>query len=417
MATTYRLAPFFFPSSSSSSSISFLMYKSPFASASDANHQSSPSESSSFSRNRTRTISFMSRNNGSVFTVYRLHWCYQCHQMVRIHSDRDAICPRCYGGFVYEIDRRTRALIDLDDFGPTYSAADQLIDAISSIFQPSSPPRPAPRRTRRRVGTAVASRGGSDHVIDRDGQHREPWPGLGGASIYPQLLLRPSNNAPPAGGRASAAGAVPTAAGPSPGDYFIGPGLHELIEELTHNDRPGPPPAPQSAIGALPTVALTERHLVADSECPVCKEDFEAGGMVREMPCAHIFHSDCIVPWLELHNSCPVCRYVLPSGTAGGSSSTPSAPSASLPERERTMNRSREEEAAFAGNEERLALGGGYSHDQHVNLSRPWNFFWHLWPHRPLNSNYGYQRQQNSRSGNGGPWNSLWSYLGWPLID
>ncbi|KAF2273481.1 uncharacterized protein EI97DRAFT_436127 [Westerdykella ornata] len=51
--------------------------------------------------------------------------------------------------------------------------------------------------------------------------------------------------------------------------------------------------------------------------CPICLDDFESNEtQVRELPCRHIFHPDCIDPYL-LNNSslCPICKEsVMPSG-------------------------------------------------------------------------------------------------------
>jgi len=94
------------------------------------------------------------------------------------------------------------------------------------------------------------------------------------------------------------------------GDYFIGPGLDLLLQHLAENDpnRQGTPPARKEAVEALPTVKIME-----PLQCSVCLDDFEKGTEAKEMPCKHKFHVRCIVPWLELHSSCPVCRFELPS--------------------------------------------------------------------------------------------------------
>ncbi|THG22104.1 putative RING-H2 finger protein ATL19 [Camellia sinensis] len=46
--------------------------------------------------------------------------------------------------------------------------------------------------------------------------------------------------------------------------------------------------------------------------CAVCLEEFGEQTEVTSMPCSHVFHHGCIVPWLKSHNSCPMCRYEIP---------------------------------------------------------------------------------------------------------
>lgn len=141
-------------------------------------------------------------------------------------------------------------------------------------------------------------------------------------------------------------------------DFFMGSGLQHLLEQLSVNGRQGPPPAPRSAIDAMPTIRITQRHMNTDSHCPVCQDEFELGCEARQMPCNHIYHSDCIVPWLVQHNSCPVCRLELPP---------------LVPERRHTNWTSR--------------LGGSSSNtNQSQGRRNPLSF---LWPFRSSNQNTG----------------------------
>jgi E3 ubiquitin-protein ligase RNF115/126 len=101
-----------------------------------------------------------------------------------------------------------------------------------------------------------------------------------------------------------------TSADVSLGYYFLGPGLDILLQRLAESDlnRSGTPPTKKEAVDALPTVSILEVL-----GCSVCLEGFEMGAEAKEMPCQHKFHSHCILPWLELHSSCPTCRFQMPT--------------------------------------------------------------------------------------------------------
>ncbi|GAB4824850.1 hypothetical protein Ancab_007719 [Ancistrocladus abbreviatus] len=43
--------------------------------------------------------------------------------------------------------------------------------------------------------------------------------------------------------------------------------------------------------------------------CVICLEDFELRCEVTITPCEHIFHEECIVPWVKSHGQCPICRF------------------------------------------------------------------------------------------------------------
>lgn len=38
----------------------------------------------------------------------------------------------------------------------------------------------------------------------------------------------------------------------------------------------------------------------------MCKEDYALGESVRQLPCNHLFHDSCIVPWLEQVTALPL---------------------------------------------------------------------------------------------------------------
>ncbi|KAE8716445.1 RNF181 protein [Hibiscus syriacus] len=77
------------------------------------------------------------------------------------------------------------------------------------------------------------------------------------------------------------------------------------------------PPASKSVVENLPSVVVTQEDVVnSNALCAVCKDEVNLGEKMKQLPCTHRYHRDCIVPWLGIRNTCPVCRHELPTDDA-----------------------------------------------------------------------------------------------------
>ncbi|PKU63573.1 uncharacterized protein LOC110105781 isoform X1 [Dendrobium catenatum] len=100
------------------------------------------------------------------------------------------------------------------------------------------------------------------------------------------------------------------------GDYIDAQGFEELLEQLAEADssRRGAPPAATSSVQSLPCVIISKDHEKNGTlVCAVCKDPLSINAEARQLPCSHLYHPSCILPWLRTRNSCPVCRYELPT--------------------------------------------------------------------------------------------------------
>ncbi|KAM9105777.1 E3 ubiquitin-protein ligase RNF126 isoform X4 [Balaenoptera ricei] len=243
----------------------------------------------------------------------------------------DYICPRCESGFIEELPEETRSAEN--GSAPSTAPADQS----RQPFEADDGRDPESRRereqhSRHRYGarqprarlTARRTTGRHEGVPTLEGIIQQLVNGIITPATIPNLGLGPW-------------GVLHS----NPMDYAWGAnGLDAIITQLLNQfENTGPPPADKEKIQALPTIPVTEEHVGSGLECPVCKDDYGLGERVRQLPCNHLFHDGCIVPWLEQHDSCPVCRKSLtgqntatdPPGLAGVSFSSSSSSSSSSP--------------------------------------------------------------------------------------
>ncbi|XP_056438253.1 E3 ubiquitin-protein ligase RNF115-like [Gadus chalcogrammus] len=242
----------------------------------------------------------------------------------------DLTCPRCESGFVEEVDEDSSLLTQstreaTEDANPllTELLLRQHISLLADPVVADTGPGHRVTADERVGGSEVSSLSQEASTAATDSRQTEPTshqPGLERRSSQPDHMpavewivqqflanLFASNGNQ---GSASASLSSMLQLHSNPGDYAWGQGgLDSVITELLGQlEGTGPPPAEKDMISSLPTVSVSQEQTACRLECPVCCERYSLGEYVRQLPCLHYFHSDCIVPWLELHDTCPVCR-------------------------------------------------------------------------------------------------------------
>ncbi|XP_074285592.1 E3 ubiquitin-protein ligase RING1-like [Silene latifolia] len=241
------------------------------------------------------------------------YFCHQCNRNVSIspNPNSDLSCPLCHGGFLEEVDSSTTNPNPnpnfADDLFPSF-LPDPFSFFTDPLFTPST--GSVTRRTQFIItpsslfssssggGGGGGGAGGFDAVSFLQ-SHLENFQSNG---VNIQFVVEGSDGS----------SRVPA----NLGDYITGNGIEQILQHLMENDpnRYGTPPAAETAVEGLPSVVVGEEVVNSESNaCAVCMTEFELNNEVKQMPCKHLYHPDCIIPWLKMHNSCPVCRFELPT--------------------------------------------------------------------------------------------------------
>ena len=61
------------------------------------------------------------------------------------------------------------------------------------------------------------------------------------------------------------------------------------------------------SISTILNKSFVNTQYVKNETCTICLDDFSNKKIIK-LKCNHVYHYDCILPWLEENNNCPLCR-------------------------------------------------------------------------------------------------------------
>ncbi|KAI8789949.1 E3 ubiquitin-protein ligase RNF126, partial [Biomphalaria glabrata] len=213
-------------------------------------------------------------------------------------------CSRCNSGFIEELERPQPSSSPSVHTSDTAAQISQVFPIFANVGT-----------SRHRLNTPSVTRINEDFDVDLSDEDEirsvgpnavfhftEPSPNLHGIINY--VIQRLGTDLAGGGGR------NPIILHGNPGDYAWGAGgLDAIISQLlNHLEGTGAPPAQREKIENLERVRINQTHIENTLQCSICMDDFELDLEVRKLPCDHLYHPECIIKWLEMHGTCPVCR-------------------------------------------------------------------------------------------------------------
>ena len=106
---------------------------------------------------------------------------------------------------------------------------------------------------------------------------------------------------------------------------FINPLTRIVFINNMQNQHQGNPPASQTAIDKCKHFKMEKKYCKKNDkdpnkleypECSICLMEINEGQDTILIPCGHMFHDNCVTKWLKMHNTCPLCRFELPTDNA-----------------------------------------------------------------------------------------------------
>eukprot|EP01063_Lacrimia_lanifica_P019998 TRINITY_DN27383_c0_g1_i1.p1 TRINITY_DN27383_c0_g1~~TRINITY_DN27383_c0_g1_i1.p1 ORF type:complete len:293 (+),score=83.56 TRINITY_DN27383_c0_g1_i1:75-953(+) len=216
-------------------------------------------------------------------------WCYGCRsgRTLLYGSTGQLKCGVCDGEFV-------EGTVDRESFEE------------AAAFVPSSPVEEIPQGMANRQPAFFAFRG--------PGFQFQAGYGMG---MMPGMMMGMTDMGMPG---AAGAGGLDTL-------------LHQMFTHAQGEQSNAPPPATDAAIAGMETFAATEAHCVDGATCVICQDGYTpAEDTLARMPCGHVYHADCVTPWLRQNHTCPTCRTpleeALPRAMSKDTEDAPETPAA-----------------------------------------------------------------------------------------